>query len=156
MSPFLNRFPEIAARETRVVQLPYPQGGIPAGTYGFLELYCIDLKCDCRRVLLQVRPEDKPEKIMATINYGWEALDFYEKCLHGDREGAHEIRNASLDPLNAQSTYAPSLLRLFQTVVLQDKAYIERLGRHYKMFKEHLRRSIGGSDAPPSPDPRSA
>ncbi len=151
MSPFWDRFPDVAARETRVTSLPCPQGGLPAGSFGFLELYCADPKCDCRRVLLQVRSQDKPETVLATINYGWESVAFYAQWLHGDREGAREIKEASLDPLNPQSKYAPSFLRLFQTVVLQDKAYIERIERHYTMFKQQLAPPGGSSAASPAP-----
>lgn len=71
MVPFVDRFPDLAARETRVVILPQPAGGLPADRYGLLELYCADLACDCRRVLLQVRTERQPRKVLATINYGW-------------------------------------------------------------------------------------
>lgn len=138
MSPFWDRFPGVAASETRTIILPYPQGGLPAGSYGFLELYCTDPKCDCRRVLLQVRSEDQPKTVLATINYGWESVAFYAQWLHADQEGARETKGPYLDPLNPQSKFSPSFLRLFQTVVLQDKAYIQRLERHYTMFKQQL------------------
>ncbi len=157
MSPFFSRFPDVAARETRVITLAHPQRGLPAGSFGFLELYCVDPKCDCRRVLLQVRAEDKPDEILATINYGWESVAFYAEWLHGDAKGAHEIRSASLDPLNPQSKYAHSFLSLFQSVLLQDKAYIERLKHHYGMFKRkpESTRLSGSSHSPPAPAPRS-
>ena len=135
MSPFASRFRDVAARETRVIMLAYSQGGLPAGSYGFLELYCLDPACECKRVLLQVCEEREPEKVLATINYGWESLAFYTKWLRGDQESAREIKEASLDPINLQTSYAPTLLRLFQTVILQDKAYIKRLKRHYVLFK---------------------
>ena len=138
MSAFGLRFPDVAARETRVLTSLYPQGGIPAGNYGFLELYCDDPACDCRRLLLQVRAEHQPNTVLAAINYGWESVAFYTRWLHGDRKGAREIKQASLDPLNPQSSFAPTFLGLFRTVVLQDKAYIQRLQRHYAMFKQHL------------------
>lgn len=135
MSWFGDRRPDIAAQETRVVILLQPHGGLPAGRYAFVELYCSDPNCDCKRVLLQVRSEQDPTTVLATINYGWESLAFYSKWLRGDRESAREIKEASLDPLNSQTEYASSLLRLFRTVVLQDKAYIKRLKRHYFLFK---------------------
>jgi len=151
MFPFWVRFPDVAARETRVLTLLHPQNGLPAGSYGFLELYCDDPACDCRRVLIQVRSEDAPETVLATINYGWESAAFYARWLHGDRAGAREMRNASLDPLNPQSRFAPTFLLLYQTVVLQDKAYIERLKRHYAMFKKQLSSPDRSSGAPPAP-----
>ena len=40
MTPFVDRFPDLGVRETRVVILPQPAGGLPADRYGFMELYC--------------------------------------------------------------------------------------------------------------------
>ena len=139
MAPFFSRFPELAARETRCITLLEPHAGLPAGEYGFLELYCNEPTCDCRRVLVQVRRADLPDQVLATINYGWESQDFYARWLHGDREGAREIASASLDPLNAQSKASPVLLELFRHIILEDRAYIDRLRRHYRMFKRAQR-----------------
>jgi len=41
-----------------------------------------------------------------------------------------------LYPLSPQSEYAPVLLQTFETVILKDPQYIERLKRHYAMFRE--------------------
>ncbi|MBI4023936.1 MAG: hypothetical protein HY360_03085 [Verrucomicrobia bacterium] len=147
MAPFWERFPEVAACETRVVMLPYAKGGMPADTYGFLELYCDEPTCDCRRVLLQVRTEAEPNTILATINYGWESVAFYTRWMHGDRKLAREIRDASLDPLNPQSKWSLLLLNLFQKVVLFDPAYVARLARHYAMFKQGLFKPTSGKGA---------
>ena len=111
MAPFFSRFPELAARETRTVKLLEPFAGLPAGEYGFLDLYCNEPTCDCRRVLFQVCRADRPNKVLATINYGWESEDFYAKWLHGDRESARELASADLDPLNTQSKLSPALSR---------------------------------------------
>ncbi len=144
MAPFFSRFPELAARETRTVKLLEPFAGLPAGEYGFLELYCNEPTCDCRRVLFQVCRADRPNKVLATINYGWESEDFYAQWLHGDRESARELASADLDPLNPQSKLSPALLELFRQILLQDRAYIDRLRRHYHMFKRAQGRSVPG------------
>ena len=143
MAPFFSRFPEQAARETRTLILLKSSAGVPAGEYGFLEFYCNEPSCDCRRVLLQVCSADQPAKVLATINYGWESEDFYTQWLHGDRESAGEITNASLDPLNPQSKFSAALLELFRHVLLKDGAYIERLRRHYEVFKDATRLGVG-------------
>ena len=88
-----------------------------------------------RRVVLQVWSKDQPGTALATINFGWETEDFYTRWMHGDRESARQVRQAWLDPLNPQSDIAEALLRLFQEVILADKDYVARLGRHYAMFK---------------------
>jgi hypothetical protein len=148
MAPFFSRFPALAARETRTIKLLEPTAGLPAAEYGFLELYCNEPTCDCRRVLLQVRRSDHPDKVLATINYGWENEDFYAEWLHGDREGARELVSASLDPLNPQSKHSPALLAVFRHIVLQDRSYVDRLRRHYRVFKGAQR----GSAKEPSGD----
>jgi len=53
MVPFYTRFRELAFQEMRNATI---QGweDLPDGEYGFLELYCNDDQCDCRRVLIQV------------------------------------------------------------------------------------------------------
>jgi len=141
MSPFFSRCPEVAARETRTVKLLVAHAGLPSGEYGFLEFYCHEPTCDCRRVLFQICRPDRPNKVLATINYGWESGDFYAQWLGGDEESARELVYASLDPLNPQSKFSPALLEVFRQVLLPDRAYIDRLRRHYRMFK----RAQGGS-----------
>ena len=42
-----------------------------------------------------------------------------------------------LDPLNPQTKYAPALLELFQ-VLLESPDYVERLKRHYRMFRDSV------------------
>ncbi len=133
MAPFHTRFPDVAAHETRSVTV---QGmpGLPDGEYGFIEHYCDDPGCDCRRVVINVYCSTTDAKIWATINYGWESLEFYERWM-GDKKMALECRGATLDLLNRQSPYSQALLELFKQVCLADPAYVERLKRHYELFK---------------------
>src|SRR5262245_42688143 len=135
MVPFYTRFPDVAWQEMRSVSvrgLP----PLPDGDYGFLELYCDDQACDCRRVIVQVLSSSTGSSVWATINYGWETLAFYENWL-GDEQLAQECQGPELDPLNAQSPYSAVLLELFKSV-LHDTAYVERLQRHYAMFKGNI------------------
>src|SRR6266581_1506064 len=77
MIPFIERFPDLGGRETRSVTATQ-RPDLPDGEYGFVELYCDEPGCDCRRVTIDVlRPETGWSKIWATISYGWESLDFY-------------------------------------------------------------------------------
>ncbi len=142
MASFARQFPDLAARETRTLVILDPDKDVEPGQYGFLELYCVDRKCDCRRALIEVRPAAEPERVLALINFGWESEDFYARWMRGDRESAREIAGASLDFLHPQSRYAPYFLNLFQTLLVPDRSYVERLARHYAMFKAVVRKGL--------------
>ena len=141
MIPFMDRFPEVGARETKSVTVP-PQQDLTEGEYGFVELYCDEPGCDCRRVTIDVlRPETGWSKVWATISYGWESLDFYRKW-SGSSSDPAQVKGPYLDPLNPQTRYSPSLLNLFRFLV-QSPDYVARLGRHYRMFRESIDAELG-------------
>jgi len=66
-----------------------------------------------------------------------------------DRESTRELVEASLDPLNPQSKLSPALLKVFRQILLQDRAYIDRLRRHYEMFKAAQRGPVSGASREP-------
>jgi hypothetical protein len=139
MTPFMERFPELGARETRSVTVTDRQD-LADGEYGFLEFYCNEPGCDCRRVMIDVlRPETGWSKIWATISYGWESLDFYKKR-GGPFIDPGEIKGPHLDPLNPQTKYSSALLNLFR-LLLQSPDYVSRLKRHYEMFRATVERN---------------
>lgn len=142
MVPIYTRFPELAETETRVLTVR-GMPGIPDGEYGFLELYCDDPKCDCHRVVIWVTTEKTGSKVWATINYGWESVEFYERWIH-DKQTAQECKGATFEPFGAQTQYSGVLLELFK-YLLEDTAYVERLKRHYELFKstQHKARKPG-------------
>ena len=61
MSPFISRFPGLGEQETRVATI-LEDGDLPEGEYAFLELYCDEPGCDCRRVVIQVVERSSPEE----------------------------------------------------------------------------------------------
>ena len=116
--------------------------------YAFVECYCEERGCDCRRVLIRVTPRRAPQSTLATINFGWESADFYTDWMHGDAESGREITAGCLDPLNLQSAFADEFLAVFQNQIITDSEYVARLARHYRMFKE-----AESADPPPVADP---
>lgn len=150
MIPFHSVLAEIAQREVRWIHLAPEPGvasscGLSAGEYAFIEFYCEDLECDCRRVFFQVLARHRQDKVLASINYGWEKESFYRKRLPWDPDAPKQIVRGSLDPMNEQSEHSAELLELFQQHVL-DEPYRLRLRRHYRLFREELarRRAAGG------------
>lgn len=144
MIPFHSLFPELAQREVRCLRFGIPAGGPPgsgptAGEYAFVEFYCEDLDCDCRRVFLQVIARHQADRVVASINYGWEDEAFYRERMPWDPKAPREVVEGALDPINRQSEHSAELLELFQTQVL-DEPYRLRLRRHYQLFRDELRR----------------
>ena len=132
MVPFYSMFHDLAIKEMRSATLR-GQLDIPDGEYGFLELYCDEVDCDCRRVIIDVVSSTTGSKIWATLNYGWESLEFYEEWSKS-KENVADLKGVTIDPLNAQTEYSPAFLRLFE-FLLSDEKYAERLKRHYALFK---------------------
>lgn len=126
MMSFLHLFPEIGPRETRTATISGGDRSLPDDSYGFIELYCVDPDCDCRRVMINVFSETGPTHL-ATINHAFDppAID----------DPLQE--QTFLDPLNVQSRWSPTLLDLFNEVLL-DEAYRKRLERHYRLVKDGL------------------
>ena len=144
MTPFHSLLPELAQREVRCVHLgsapdAAPEVTLPADEYLYMEFYCEDLNCDCRRVFLQVIAKGQPGTVFASISYGWEKESFYRKRMPWAPEEARGTVRGELDPLNEQSEFAQDFLDLFQRVVL-DEPYRLRLRRHYQLFREELAR----------------
>ncbi|MBI4981174.1 hypothetical protein HZC30_06490 [Candidatus Woesearchaeota archaeon] len=133
MEQFYNQFPDIAEKETRCIHIMSEEEGLPKGEYFLLESYCNDPKCDCRRVFINILYKDK---ILATIGYGWESIAFYEKWM-GELRFASDAKGPILELTGPHTEYSEMLLKLFKEVILKDNLYIDRLKKHYKMFKKH-------------------
>ncbi|MFZ5909984.1 MAG: hypothetical protein ACOYYU_08215 [Chloroflexota bacterium] len=135
---FHLHFREIAEKETRMMTIIREDDVIPKGSYGLLEMYCDDPGCDCRRVFFEVYDWERRTSL-AYIAYGWESADFYRKWWKGnDSNVIRELQGPILNDGSPQSKYAPAFLRLVKDVVLSDPAYVERLKRHYQIFKEKV------------------
>lgn len=139
---FYSRFPAVAAEETRVMHV-YEGASVPLppDEYGMVESYCATPGCDCRRVFLNVISKQTGET-QAVISYGWESRGFYVKWFGSDDpEIIANLKGPTLASGQSQSSLAPQLLEMVTQIVLTDPAYIERLQRHYQMFKATLVRS---------------
>lgn len=124
MSDFFDKFPKLAETELRnITILPGSSSPLPPDCYGFLELYCEERDCDCRRVMISVFAE-KQRRFVASISLGF------------DSDGS--MAGPLLDPLNEQASYAGELMKSFTDMINDDPPYLRRLQRHYVMFKEKV------------------
>ncbi|HJV66601.1 MAG TPA: hypothetical protein VJ550_12760 [Geomonas sp.] len=110
-------------------------GRIPKGSYPFLEYYCTEPGCDCRRVTLLVFNQKMKQK--AAISFGF------------DQQGP--FAGPYLDTSNRQGPYAEDLLKLFVDGLNSDSGWLERLYRHYRAVREKVEgKPYGGL---PFPEP---
>jgi len=123
MLPFHALYPDLAKDETRVMHVPAGDD-LPQGAYLFMEAFCTEPECDCRRVLIQVIHAETRRQV-ATINYAFEAAT----------PPFDDEPQVFLDPMNPQSEYSDRLLKAFETLMLTHETYVARLHRHYEMWK---------------------
>ena len=143
--PLASVLPEIGELETRslcVVQDPK----VPDGSYSFIEFYCIDPECDCQLVRFVVLGDDG--QVHASISYGWNSKAFYDEAFSACD---HNFPGPDFAILQPQGPYAEGILDLCKTVLLRDRAYVDRLKKHNALFKEEARKRdlFELIDAPP-------
>lgn len=141
--PLSTLAPLTAMKETWRFTLTTSMHGLKAGHYTFLEFYCNEADCDCRRVLLKVIyqptwPNSSVEPAdLATIGFGWETPAFYQKWSR-DAPDAHEFAGARLEPLHPQSPQAEAVLHLTQSAILRPPEHVLRIKQHYAAARKGL------------------
>ena len=146
---FHSRFPEIAHRETRsITVLSESLAGLPAGDYGFLEMFCDEPGCDCRRVFFYVVSERRRD-VEAVIAYGWESPKFYARWMKDDDpKTIADLKGPILNLGSPQSRLAPAILKLCEKALLCDRTYMARVKEHYQIFREDVDRKNAGKRSP--------
>ena len=136
--PFYEEFPDIAEKETRMLTV-FDIPGLPPGQYFFVEAYCDEPGCDCRRVFFNVI-DGQTNQLKAVIAYGWESREFYVNWFGADDPTViKELQGPALNMASPQSPLAQMLLKQMN-VILKDRNYVERLKRHYTMYKAAIDR----------------
>ena len=112
-APFRDRFRDLADRETRTItRLQDSASGLPAGQYAFVEMYCDEPGCDCRRVLFTVM-DTASGCCEAVINFGWEDASFYAAWMReDDPDMVAELQGPALHLGPAQGRHANAILDL--------------------------------------------
>ena len=124
MVAFDELFPDLARAETRAIEV-FDHDHLLPGSYLLREAYCVEPRCDCRRVLLQTYHGERPRQV-ATLNYAFEP-----PTPPFDDEG-----QLFIDPINPQSDLSDALRDLVENMLATDDDYRERLHRHYRTWKE--------------------
>jgi len=144
-----DHFPDVAERETRTITvLDGSNVGLPPGQYSFLEMFCDERGCDCRRVFFYV-VSSRRNDVEAVITWGWESPEFYAKWMgNDDLQTIAELRGLALNLGSPETHLAPAILEVVRNVLLRDAAYVDRVKRHYAMFRQKIdgSRSVRNAD----------
>lgn len=117
--------------QVRTVQIARsPQ--LPDGEYRFIDMYCTDPHCDCRKTMIQVMHEGR---LVSLINYGWEEPEFYRKWM-GDDESVAPMAGPSIDIVSPDLVNRAGVLSLFRALL--DEQWKAMFRRHYRLVKERI------------------
>ena len=73
-------------------------------------------------------------------------MEFYAKWMkYGDRSDAEMLQGPILNPGSRETDLSDGILDLARNVLLKDADYIERVKRHYRMFRERVEAPGGAS-----------
>ncbi|MDY0269171.1 hypothetical protein [Trichloromonas sp.] len=121
MVPYPVIFPN-GDYEVFTFSLPRKVGKIKSGTYGFIEAYCVEKNCDCRRNTIFVL-NDKG-KMLAVIDFGFDPDE--------------PMAGPYLNDLHEQSAEADELLEMFVDLVNGNPAWVKAMYERYRKVRKRI------------------
>ncbi len=120
-------------RSVRIAQSPQ----LPDGEYSFVDMYCSEPGCDCRKTMIQVLHNGK---LVSVINYGWESAAFYEKWMGSEAKDVSfpPMAGATIDLSSPNQVSEEGVLGLFNALL--DEMWVAKFKRHYKSVKANVSR----------------
>lgn len=133
---FHARFPDIGMTEYRTVKRL--DGEDVVEDILFMEMYCEEPACDCRRTLVRAL-SSRGGRELATLTFGWEPEAFYRTWASWELTELQlrDLKGPAIQLLQYQSERADEMLEYFE-MILSDPAYVERVKRHYRMFRDQV------------------
>ena len=111
---------------------------LPDGEYSFLDLYCTDKKCDCRKAMFHVLHNGK---LVSVVNYGWENEAYYRKWLRCDRDDSmpQEMVGVKVDLMSPDLVSSDGIEALIRH--LMSKEWQAKIKRYYILTRIKVNRS---------------
>jgi hypothetical protein len=132
--PYATIFPD-SDEPVLILSLDRKQGRIPKGDYGFLELYCTDKGCDCRRVTIFVLNKKMETKAVIGMSF----------------DPDEPLAGPFLDDTHKQSSYANELLQCFVDMINEEPDNLEMMHRHYREVRKKVEGKAYKGKAFPKP-----
>lgn len=127
--PFHDFFPEEAETENRALWL-LDRKPFEDEPFQLIEFYCVDPKCDCNRVIVAAVDGRAPELgTIVSVGYAFDRND--------------PDAGPYMDPLNTITKDGYSLYPVIAEMLENDREYVARLKRHYKMVKNKIKSKKG-------------
>lgn len=108
---------------------------LPDGDYTFVDTYCTDASCDCRRTLIQVLHNGVH---VSTIGFGWESPDFYIGWMgaSSDTDYIPQLHGATIDISSPNKVSSQSMLAFFNALL--DEKWISVFKGNYDAVKAKI------------------
>jgi hypothetical protein len=108
---------------------------LPDGDYTFVDTYCIDPSCDCRRTLIQILLNGVH---VSTIGYGWESQKFYKNWMgvESNEDYMPDLHGATVDMSSPNKVSPNSILSFFNTLL--DDKWIAVFKKNYNAVKKQI------------------
>ena len=117
-------------RSVRIVESPQ----LPDGEYTFVDMYCTDPDCDCRKTMVQVMHDGR---FVSLINYGWENTEYYRRWMGDDAlETLTSMAGASIDITSPDLVSRTGILGLFRALL--NEQWKARFQSHYNLVKARV------------------
>jgi len=106
---------------------------LPDGEYAFIDTYCTDRTCDCRKTIIQVFHE---EKLVSIVSFGWETPAYYLRWLKNplDLEFAKEMSGPSIDYSSPDLVSPEGILLLIKHLL--DEKWVAMLKENYRLIRQ--------------------
>lgn len=127
---------EIIGKQHQVRTLGLRQSPhLPDGDYTFVDTFCTDASCDCRRTLIQVLHNGVH---VSTIGFGWESPSYYKKWMgvKSDDDYMPQMHGATIDMSSPNKVSSQSMLAFFNALL--DEKWIRIFKGNYAAVKAKI------------------
>jgi hypothetical protein len=108
---------------------------LPDGDYTFIDTYCTDASCDCRRTLIQILHNGIH---VSTIGFGWESPSFYKNWMKDTSDEGYmpQLHGATIDMSSPNKIPVQPMLAFFGALL--DQKWISIFKSNYAAVKKKI------------------